>query len=213
MSVYSPSHISHGALRRRCSRLCKAVPIRPWGRFPFLLIGRNVSSLAYSRAARAVVAFCFLLSTTAARATNYEALTAYDKPMAGGAEYISGDLPKSVLMRVRVIGAVPLAGAHYVPKGTDLLMMMSYVGGITPVAEGSIHIKRPIQNRFKLFEVGFEDLLTSEELNVPELKQDDIIIVPFKKEAISDNTVRIVGFLASILSLGISAFILADRLR
>lgn len=146
-------------------------------------------------------------------ASGYQALTGLDKPMAGGAEYISGDLPKSVAMRVRVIGAVPLAGLHYIPKGTDLVTLISYAGGLAPTAAGSIHIKRPVQGKFKLFELEFESLLNSDEMAVPELRQDDIVIVPFRKEAIGDNTVRVLGFIATLLSIGISALVLADRLN
>src|SRR5207244_1830868 len=54
---------------------------------------------------------------------------------ARGNEFVSGDTPGAVLMKVNLWGAVNRPGIHYVPLRTDLVTLLSYAGGPMPNAE------------------------------------------------------------------------------
>lgn len=119
-----------------------------------------------------------------------------------GNEYVSGEYPGAVLMRVNLWGAVGKPGIHFVPAQTDLISLLSYAGGPSESARLSgIYIKRWVAGKESLIQVDAEDILKGTEAKAPILQANDIIVVPKSRPLLSQDTVAVVGFLTSVLSL------------
>ena len=77
-----------------------------------------------------------------------------------GAEYVSGNQPGTVLMRVNLWGAVNRPGIHHIPIKTDLMSLVSYAGGPKNDALlDEVTIKREVGNTRKLIKVDVEELI------------------------------------------------------
>lgn len=130
-----------------------------------------------------------------------------------GNVFVSGNYPGAVLMPISLWGAVRRPGIHHIPLRTNLLTLMSYAGGPLTSAElDDVVIKRISDQEEKILSVDIKKILTTKNMRGPELKANDIILVPFEEPAIDPNTVQVVGFVASIFSLIITAFLLERTL-
>lgn len=129
-----------------------------------------------------------------------------------GNEYISGDYPGAVLMKINLWGAVSHPGIHYIPVKTDLVTLLSFAGGPRFDAElDSVLIKRRSQGKTFKIDVNVEDLLKGSTMTSPTLEPNDIIVIPATVPAINSNTVLVVGFVASLLSLVVVTLALAGK--
>jgi hypothetical protein len=119
-----------------------------------------------------------------------------------GSEFISGDYPGAVLMRVNLWGSVGKPGIHFIPTQTDLITLLSYAGGPTDNAKlGGVYIKRWSRGREQVLDVDAEDLLQGTGSKSPMLQANDIIVVPTKKPIISQDMGTLVSFVSSVLSI------------
>ncbi|MBI2711874.1 MAG: hypothetical protein HYX41_03265 [Bdellovibrio sp.] len=119
-----------------------------------------------------------------------------------GSEFISGDYPGAVLMRVNLWGAVGKPGIHFVPTQTDLITLMSYAGGPTESAKlGGVYIKRWSRGKEIVLDVDAEDLLEGTGTKPPILQANDVVVIPQKKPIISQDMGVLVSFVASVLSI------------
>jgi len=128
-------------------------------------------------------------------------------------EYHHGGLPKSLLMRVKVWGAIPTTGVHYVPKGSDLLTVISYAGAPTENAEDDVYIRRLSGSKYTLLEFNMEDISEKPYIPFLEILPEDVIVVQRKTYWISDNVLKTVAFFGSILAMIGGSLLIYDRLK
>lgn len=137
---------------------------------------------------------------------------ALSKDVAGnnkGNEYVSGDYPGAVMMKINLWGSVQKPGIHYVPAKTDLITLLSYAGGPTEKARSDdVIIKRTIAGKQTVIPVDVEDLISSTKKTSPALEANDIIMVPSKNPVFSDNTVQVIGVVGGILGIVLASLVL-----
>lgn len=130
---------------------------------------------------------------------------------ASGAEFISGNQPGTVLMKVNLWGGVNRPGIHHVPVKTDLMSLMSYAGGPTHRANlDDVTIKRDMGNKQEVIEVDVEELLTGASHHHVELAPNDIIVVPESQPLVSQDTVAVIGIISVVISAAIAISVI-DR--
>ena len=131
---------------------------------------------------------------------------------AGGNEFVSGDYPGAVLMKVNLWGAVGKPGIHYVPTQTDLVSLLSYAGGPMESAKLSdVYIKRWTGGKEQLLEVDTEELLKKPGVEPPVLQANDIVVIPQKKPLISNDTSALIGVISSVLSIVAVSIVLVNK--
>ncbi len=157
--------------------------------------------------------FSFLFSPFALGADSGIVLSKELLGQGKGAEYISGDYPGAVMMKINLWGSVQRPGIHYVPAKTDIVTLLSYSGGPTEKAIlDEVLIKRNIGGKESVFEVDVDDILTSAKgKNIP-LEANDIVIIPAKTPLFSENTMQIISVLGGDLGITLSYLILKERL-
>lgn len=129
-----------------------------------------------------------------------------------GAEYSIGDLPKSVLMRVELIGAVGRSGIFNVPKGTTLMTLLSAAGGVQSTADGEIIIKRKVSKGYSAATFDLDDIMNDTEKAAAELKPEDMVYVPHHTTLIGDSVFRTLSLITSIAGLVVTSILISDRL-
>ena len=145
-----------------------------------------------------------------AQATGYLGVPQGKK--AAGAEYISGNEPGSVHMKVNLWGAVRRPGIHHVPVRTDLMALFSYAGGPTALALlDEVTIKRQIGNKRKLIKVDVEELIQGVSHHQVELSPNDIIVVPQDKPIVSQDTLTIVTLISAVISTVVAVTVIQNN--
>jgi hypothetical protein len=131
-----------------------------------------------------------------------------------GNEYVSGDAPGVVLMKVNLWGAVNRPGIHFVPIHTDLLTLLSYAGGPTDAAElDDVAIKRRVGGKEELIEINLEKSIRKVESGFVALESNDIVVIPANRPFISQNALATLGFISSLLSVVLVGFLVSDKLK
>jgi hypothetical protein len=142
--------------------------------------------------------------------------TAFSKDLLGsnkGAEFISGDFPGAVMMKVNIWGAVQRPGIHYVPAKTDLVTMLSYAGGPGDRARlGDVSIRRTVGGRQTLIDVDVEDILDDPKAAIPTLEANDTIVIPKSTSLFSENTMQLITVVAGLLSISLGSLILKKEI-
>ncbi|MCB0378623.1 MAG: hypothetical protein KDD33_09040 [Bdellovibrionales bacterium] len=130
---------------------------------------------------------------------------------AAGAEYVSGNQPGTVLMKVNLWGAIQRPGIHHIPANTDLMTLISYAGGPQPQAKLSdVIIKRDTGKVRKRIDVDVQELISGVSHHQVALQPDDIVVIPSEKPLISTDTMAVVGLTSIIVSI-VLAGVLIDR--
>ncbi len=130
---------------------------------------------------------------------------------AAGSEYMSGQEPGTVMMKVNLWGAVRKPGIHHIPVKTDLVGLMSFAGGPNDNAlVDEITIKRQQGNKQTRINVDLSQLIHGEYNNNLMLQPDDIIVVPADEPWISQNAFTLAIFASTLASILLSAVII-DR--
>lgn len=118
-----------------------------------------------------------------------------------GAEYVSGDSPGTVLMKVNLWGAVNRPGIHHVPVKTDLMSLMSYAGGPLSSAElDEVTIKREIGNKRKLITVNVQELISGVSHHQIQLSPNDIVVIPKDDPLVDRDTLVMASFFSLVIS-------------
>lgn len=124
-------------------------------------------------------------------------------------EYFAEGYQGEVLLSVKVIGAVRLPGIYHVPKKTDLVTLVAMAGGTLPTADlEKVFIKRRAKDKESVVSVDLNLSLSKEGTAIPIIEADDIVTVQAKEPVISQESLSILGFVASILSILISGLII-----
>lgn len=126
-----------------------------------------------------------------------------------GSEFMSGQEPGTVMMKVNLWGAVRKPGIHHIPVKTDLVALMSFAGGPNDNAIiDEITIKRQQGNKQTKINVDLSQLIHGEYNNNLTLQPDDIIVVPADEPWISQNTFTLAIFASTLASIILSAVII-----
>lgn len=119
-----------------------------------------------------------------------------------GNEFVSGDYPGAVLMKVNLWGAVGKTGIHFVPTQTDLITLLSYAGGPSVNAKlNDVFIKRWTSGKEQIIRVDAEKLIQGVGKISPTLEANDVVVIPTKTPLISQDTSTLIGVITSIVSL------------
>lgn len=130
-----------------------------------------------------------------------------------GNEFLSGQDYGTTLMRVHLLGAVGKPGAHMIPKNSDLTTLLSYAGGPGPDAEiDSITIKRATKSGYEVIEYDLEEFLSDKKVQDIKLSPNDIVHVPQKKKFLSDNSLKALTVVSTVLGIVVSAIVIDDKL-
>jgi NADH:ubiquinone oxidoreductase subunit F (NADH-binding) len=157
-----------------------------------------------------LISSLFISAQASAQNTSYLGLENLAK--SGGAEFISGNQPGTVLMKVNLWGAVNRPGIHHVPIRTDLMSLMSYAGGPTGKAIlDKVTIKRETENTRKLIKVDVEELIQGESHYNVELAPNDIIVIPTDEPLISSDTLAVVSLVSLVMSTILAAVYIERR--
>ncbi len=150
----------------------------------------------------AVICSLLLTTTVYGEAISDKGSAISPKHIPGAGEFVHGQGYGKLLMRVLVVGSVPVQGIHYVPEGTDLMFAIMYAGGVGEFSKlNGITIRRREQK--DLIKVDLEDLIADGE-GIPKLADGDVIAVPFNWRKNLQTYLTITGFLTAITSLTLS---------
>ncbi len=137
-----------------------------------------------------------------------------------GSEFISGYYPGAVLIPVYITGSIKYAGLHYVPTRTNLLKFIALAGGTQNDADlSNIVIKRTTGDDKKedvseqMIKFDAEKYMETPGTRGPLLQENDLISIPRQKPSISNNTTLIVGFISTLLAIGVSSIVINQALK
>lgn len=133
---------------------------------------------------------------------------------APGSEYVSGSYPGAILMPVNLWGSIAKAGIHHIPTKTDLVTLLSLAGGPGADAELSkILIKRRMGGQEQVLRIDAMELLEKPGVRSPILEANDIIVIPRYKPVISADTLTIMSFAGSLISIVLAGFVIANQVK
>jgi hypothetical protein len=126
-----------------------------------------------------------------------------------GNEYIEGQDPGVVMMKVNLWGAVRKPGIHHIPVKTDLISLMSYAGGPNDNAVmDEIIIKRNQGTKQTKFTVDLSQVIHGENNYDLTLQPDDIIVVSAKKPLVSQDSFMLAIIISTIASTVLTAIVI-----
>lgn len=113
---------------------------------------------------------------------NIKGQSSEKKELNRGAQYYLGS-EDELLIKLNVWGFVARPGQYLVPSDTDLISLLSFVGGPLENANlKKIKIVRNHKNKGQVLKINVKDYLTTgDQSKVPELLPGDTIIVPGSK--------------------------------
>jgi len=150
----------------------------------------------------------FLLSSTIvhAEAISDKGSAISPKHTPGAGEFVHGQGYGKLLMRILILGSVPIQGIHYMPEGTDLIFALMYAGGQGEFAKlNGITIRR--RGQADNIDVDLEDLIADGN-PIPKLADGDVITVPFNWRKDVSTILTITSFITAITSLVLSSIAL-----
>jgi hypothetical protein len=128
-----------------------------------------------------------------------------------GNEFIAGQEPGTVMMRVNLWGAVKKPGIHHIPVKTDLISLMSYAGGPNDNAiMDEIVIKRQQGKKQTRLTVDLTQVIHGEQTADLTLQPEDVIVVEAKKPWVSQDAMTF-AIIASTIASTILTAVLIDR--
>ncbi len=162
-----------------------------------------------------ILVLSFSLALLPASAAAEEMGTALSKDLLGnkGAEFVSGDFPGAVMMKINIWGDVEKPGIHYVPAKTDLITLLSYAGGPGDSAIlDDVTIRRTVGGKQTIIDVDVESLLDNPKASFPTLEANDTIVIPKSTPLFSQNTMQMITVVAGLLSITLGSLILKKEL-
>lgn len=129
-----------------------------------------------------------------------------------GNEYISGQEPGVVMMKVNLWGAVRRPGIHHIPVKTNLIELMSFAGGPNDNAIlDEVTIKRISGNEQKKIAVDLAEVIHTHKNYDLLLKPDDIIVVPAAKPWVSQDLFMTAMIISVVASTVLSVHLIENR--
>lgn len=129
-----------------------------------------------------------------------------------GNEFMSGQEPGVVMMKVNLWGAVKRPGIHHIPVKTDLIELMSYAGGPNDNAiMDEITIKRSVGKEQKIISVDLSQVIHGQKHYDLGLKPDDIVVIPASQPWVSQNFVTLALVVSIVASTVLSVKIINEK--
>jgi len=126
-----------------------------------------------------------------------------------GNEYMEGQEPGTVLMKVNLWGAVKKPGIHHIPVKTDLISLMSYAGGPNDNAiMDNVVIKRQQGKQQKKITVDLAQVIHGENREDLTLQPDDIVVVEARQPMVSQDTFMLVVLASTVASTILTAILI-----
>lgn len=125
------------------------------------------------------------------------------------AEYFYSRTGNEILGPVRILGGVDLPGVYHIPKNTDLATLISISGGID--VNSDIHKIKYTKKGEKTVQLDLYDHI--EQGKEIFLNNGDTVFIPNKVGWISNETATTLTVIVSILTLGLTAYVVSTRDR
>lgn len=130
-------------------------------------------------------------------------------------EFIYQSFPHQELISIRLLGEVTRAGLYHIPKGLDLITLLSLAGGTTKNANleniiiSNDHPTKKIKNGIEL---NLTESLSQPIGPIHPLRRNDIILIKPKVPIISNDTWKIISVLSVILTTTLTAVVINEKL-
>jgi hypothetical protein len=129
------------------------------------------------------------------------------EPVPQTSEFVFRNSPDDLLMPVYLLGAVSKPGLYHVPNRTTLTTLLTIAGG--PLADaklGDLVLRHAGEGgqagTGQVEKIDFEKVISSEELRNPIfLGQRDVVLVPAKEPAVSQNTLLVLTLISGIVGI------------
>ena len=145
----------------------------------------------------------------------FEGKLAPDQGQSTISEFVYQNGPDEILIKVFLLGAVSKPGLYHVPVNTDLFSLLAFAGGPLEQAElDHIQVKhRPANAESKTSELDLQSAVTDPNIKLPTLALNDVILVPQRKPAISNNTIATVGVVATVLGIILTGVLVGQTFK
>lgn len=126
-------------------------------------------------------------------------------------EFIYGDEVEQKLMPVYLLGAVQRPGLYHLPVNTDLTTLLSIAGGPNENSEvDDITIRNDSSKR--LDKVDFGAITRTRDARAPVLRGSDLVYVPMKEPAVSNNTLLVMTVVGGLLTVVMTGLLIKREL-
>ena len=125
-------------------------------------------------------------------------------------EYFSEQYQGEILVSVNLLGEFGRPGVYHIPKQTDVMRLFALAGGTKSGADiENILIKRRSGEAEKVYTMNLKDMMEKPAPKNLNLESNDVILINTKEPIISQNTIQVVGIVASVLGVLVSTVVLA----
>lgn len=136
-------------------------------------------------------------------------------------EFVFQSYKGQELMTIKLLGAVQKSGLYHVPKKMDLATLLSLAGGTTSDAnlqkvligqDKSLAQTPEGQAPQKSLELNVEEKLEKGEINLYDLRANDVVLVKRKEPIIGTDTWRLISLISLALTSILTVVAIDDRL-
>jgi len=130
-------------------------------------------------------------------------------------EYYSELYQGEILVPIHLLGAVGKPGVYHIPKQTDIIRLLALAGGTRADANlEDVYIKRRSEESERVISLNLKQLVNEKGSGRPiNLEANDVVLVSPKEPILSNNTLQVVGFAASLLGLIVSSLVIVNQLK
>ncbi len=129
-------------------------------------------------------------------------------------EFVFQSYKGQELMTIKLLGAVQKSGLYHVPKKMDLATLLSLAGGTTSDAnlEKVLIGQEGGKDNSKSIELNVEEKLEKGEINIYDLRANDVVLVKRKEPIIGTDTWRLISLISLALTSILTVVAIDDRL-
>lgn len=171
--------------------------------------------MAHKTKSRGRVALFVLCSYLLTLPTSAYSLSLLNSDVQGNErEFFATNSENRFLLKVHVLGDVPLSGVHHVPENSSLLDVISYAGGPQGgLREATITLNRASTDGKESVEVKMtgESLVRNGEFRNMPLTNGDVIYLDVPKTDQTVRTLTIVSIVVGIVSTSATLYLLSTR--
>lgn len=129
-------------------------------------------------------------------------------------EFVFQSYKGQELMTIKLLGAVQKSGLYHVPKEMDLATLLSLAGGTTSDANlTNVLVGQKTKTVQKSIEINVEEKLEKGEINIYDLRPDDVVLIKRKKPVIGTDTWRLISLISLALTSILTVVAIDDRLN
>lgn len=129
-------------------------------------------------------------------------------------EFVFQSYKGQELMTIKLLGAVSKSGLYHVPKKMDLATLLSLAGGTTSDANlKSVLIGQEENKEKKSIEINVEEKIERGEINIYDLRANDVVLVKRKEPIIGTDTWRLISLISLALTSILTIVAIDDRVN